>query len=115
MGTGAPGVESGIPRGWRWVALELVNSAPKEYVAFPEARRQPGLWAPSCQGRASVHGPTWAGGKGIRLWPCLALTPRESWPGPEQEPQAPPEAYLCVKPPSTLAGKAGSLRLSNYG
>lgn len=76
MGTGAPGVEGGIPCGWRWVALELVNSAPKEYLAFAEAMRQPGLWAPLCRGRASVHGLTWASGKGIRLWQSLALTPQ---------------------------------------
>lgn len=36
-------MEGGIPCGWRWVALELVNSAPKEYLAFPEVLRQPGL------------------------------------------------------------------------
>lgn len=85
------------------MALELVNPAPKKHLAFAGAIKH--LWAKM----TAMHGP----GQVVFAWATLAKLSPHSPGEAGQEPQVPPEAYLHVKPPCTLAGKAGFGRLSD--
>ena len=92
-----------------FTSLELVNLAFKECLGL--CRR--------CEVSLSrSKGPRTRPGPAVKAFDsgkAQPSSPGGGWPGPDLEPDVPPEAHLCVKPPRTLAQKAASPGLSDCG